>query len=122
MIEEKTLHESADALERATMDRHRAYRSLIEELDAVDWYTQRIDATNDKDLEKILTHNRDEEKEHAAMLIEWLRRRDPALDARLRAYLFTEAPIEAIGAIQQGDPPAGSQLNIGSLRASGRGA
>ena len=86
-------HESVDDLRAETRDRHRAVVSLLEELDAVDWYDQRIDATGDDALRGILRHNRDEEKEHAAMLLEWLRRRDSTWDALLRQYLFTERPI-----------------------------
>jgi ferritin-like protein len=78
------------------VDRHRAISSLMEELEAVDWYDQRIDATSDPDLADVLRHNRDEEKEHAAMVLEWLRRRDPVLDRHLRRYLFTEGSIVAI--------------------------
>jgi hypothetical protein len=65
------LHEAADDLRSETRDRHRPIVSLIEELDAVDWYDQRIDAAEDETLREILRHNRDEEKEHAAMLLEW---------------------------------------------------
>jgi hypothetical protein len=65
----------------------------MEELEAVDWYDQRVDAAQDEELRAILAHNRDEEKEHAAMLLEWLRRHDPALDKELRAYLFSKKPI-----------------------------
>jgi len=87
------LHESSEVLKPQTVDRHRAIVSLIEELEAVDWYDQRVDAAGDGDLRAILAHNRDEEKEHAAMLLEWLRRRDPQLDRQLRKYLFTDKPI-----------------------------
>jgi uncharacterized protein len=87
------LHEAADALRAATIDNHRAYRSLIEELDAINWYTQRVDAAADPSLAALLAHNRDEEKEHAAMVLEWLRRRDPVLDRHLREYLFSEGAI-----------------------------
>jgi len=90
------LHEQASSLRPETIERHRAIVSLMEELEAVDWYDQRADATEDEDLRAILEHNRDEEKEHAAMALEWLRRRDPALDAVLRQYLFTEGPITGI--------------------------
>lgn len=72
---------------------HRAITSLMEELEAVDWYNQRIDACKDEELKAILTHNRDEEKEHAAMVLEWIRRRDPVLDKELRETLFTDTPI-----------------------------
>jgi len=72
---------------------HRAITSLMEELEAVDWYNQRVDAATDPELGGILAHNRDEEKEHAAMVLEWIRLRDPAFDKELRDYLFTEGPI-----------------------------
>ena len=90
------LHESAEWLDEATIDRHRATTSLVEELEAADWYDQRVKATNDPSLAAILAHNRDEEKEHAAMTLEWLRRRDEALDRHLRTYLFTDEPITEI--------------------------
>jgi ferritin-like protein len=72
---------------------HRAIISLMEELEAVDWYQQRIDVCKDEELRKILEHNRDEEKEHAAMVLEWIRRRDPKFNDELKDYLFTEEPI-----------------------------
>ena len=87
------LHEPADALRPETMDLHRAIVSLMEELEAVDWYNQRVDAASDEALAKVLAHNRDEEKEHAAMTLEWIRRHDPKFDEHLRTYLFTEGDI-----------------------------
>lgn len=87
------LHEPAELLDDAVIDHHRAIRSIMEELEAVDWYDQRVAATKDPELAAVLAHNRDEEKEHAAMTLEWLRRRDPALDQHLRTYLFTEGSI-----------------------------
>ena len=90
------LHEPADLLDEATIDHHRAVTSLCEELEAVDWYDQRVKATADATLAAVLAHNRDEEKEHASMTLEWLRRRDPALDRHLRTYLFTSDPITEI--------------------------
>src|SRR4029079_8416198 len=87
------LHESEERLSAATRDMHRAIVSLMEELEAVDWYQQRMDATDDGELRDILRHNRDEEKEHAAMVLEWIRRRDKAFDTKLREYLFTEGSI-----------------------------
>ncbi|MEX0709442.1 MAG: encapsulin-associated ferritin-like protein [Woeseia sp.] len=86
-------HEPVDELSDETRDMHRAITSLMEELEAVDWYNQRVDACKDKELAEILVHNRDEEKEHAAMVLEWIRRRDPVLDKELRKALFTEKPI-----------------------------
>jgi ferritin-like protein len=90
------LHEDHDQLRPATRDRHRAIRSIMEELEAVDWYDQRADATADETLAAVLRHNRDEEKEHAAMTIEWLRCHDAVFDRMLRTYLFTDAPITEI--------------------------
>jgi ferritin-like protein len=88
-----TYHESLEKLTPKTLELHRALISLIEELEAVDWYQQRVDATNDDDLRDILAHNRDEEKEHAAMILEWIRRNDPAFDHELRDYLFTKGKV-----------------------------
>jgi ferritin-like protein len=82
-----------DGLSEQTKDMHRAIVSLMEELEAVDWYEQRIANASDPELAAILRHNADEEKEHAAMVLEWLRRRDDELDRQLRTYLFTSAPI-----------------------------
>lgn len=75
-----SLHEPEEKLKPGTIDRHRAIVSLMEELEAVDWYDQRVDAADDDELRAILAHNRDEEKEHACMTLEWLRRHDPKLD------------------------------------------
>lgn len=90
-----TLHEDRELLTGETLEGRRAIISLMEELEAIDWYSQRIDAAEDPQLVAILTHNRDEEKEHAMMTLEWLRRRDPALDAQMRTYLFTDGDILA---------------------------
>jgi hypothetical protein len=86
-------HEPIDKLSAETMDMHRAITSLMEELEAVDWYNQRMDAATDPELKRILQHNRDEEKEHAAMVLEWIRRRDPKLDHELRDVLFKDGEI-----------------------------
>jgi len=119
-VSSETLHEDRTALGAAVIDRHRATVSLMEELEAVDWYDQRIAATADDELRAVLTHNRDEEKEHAAMVLEWLRRHDPALDANLRKYLFTEAPLAALIAAEKAEPPApvapNGHLDVGDLR------
>lgn len=88
-----SFHEPVELLSAQTMETRRGVVTLLEELEAIDWYAQRIDATQDPQLKAILAHNRDEEKEHAMMALEWLRRRDPALDAQMRTYLFTEADI-----------------------------
>jgi ferritin-like protein len=89
--------------------------SVIEELEAVDWYDQRAQATDNEELRAILIHNRDEEKEHASMALEWLRRRDPVLDACLRKYLFTEGSITGREDAAEG-PSQGPTLGIGGLR------
>jgi len=89
----ETLHEDPEKLGPAVIDQHRAITSLMEELEAIDWYNQRAAVTTDDELRAILIHNRDEEKEHAAMVLEWLRRQDPKLDENLRKYLFKEGPI-----------------------------
>lgn len=120
-----SFHEPVELLSPDTMEMRRGIVSLMEELEAIDWYAQRIDATRDPQLKAILAHNRDEEKEHAMMALEWLRRRDPALDAQMRTYLFTE--VDIVDA-EEGEPDdtgepatdildAGGSLGIGSLRA-----
>ena len=86
-------HEPVEELSAETRDMHRAIVSLMEELEAVDWYNQRADACKDEDLRAILQHNRDEEKEHAAMVLEWIRRKDPMFSKELKDYIFTEKPI-----------------------------
>jgi ferritin-like protein len=115
------LHEPADLLDQATVDHHRAVTSLVEELEAVDWYDQRVKATDDSSLGDILAHNRDEEKEHATMTLEWLRRHDPVLDRHLRTYLFTSEPVtevevEAEAGGQGPGPEVSGSLGIGSLK------
>jgi ferritin-like protein len=89
-------HEPEDKLSNKTRELHRALNSLIEELEAVDWYQQRVDATENDELRDILAHNRDEEKEHAAMILEWIRRNDEAMAEELKTYLFTEGKITEI--------------------------
>jgi len=86
-------HEPVNELSDNTRDMHRAITSLTEELEAVDWYHQRVDACKDLELKAILAHNRDEEKEHAAMVLEWIRRNDASFDKELKDYLFTEKSI-----------------------------
>lgn len=86
-------HEPVSELTDATRDMHRAIVSLMEELEAVDWYNQRVDACKDPELKKILAHNRDEEKEHAAMVLEWIRRHDEFFAGELKERLFSEGPI-----------------------------
>jgi ferritin-like protein len=87
-------HEDESKLRPETKDLHRAIVSLMEELEAVDWYQQRVDACEDETLARILAHNRDEEKEHAAMVLEWIRRQDPKFDTELRKYLFSDTELD----------------------------
>ncbi|HET7267302.1 MAG TPA: ferritin-like domain-containing protein [Oleiagrimonas sp.] len=121
-----TLHEPGELLSAQTIESHRGFVSLMEELEAVDWYNQRVDASNDEQLKAILAHNRDEEKEHAMMVLEWLRRHDPVLDKEMRTYLFTEGDILAAEDAADTDdeddthdgtlPVGHGSLNIGSLK------
>lgn len=119
------LHEARGDLRPETLERHRGLVSLMEELEAMDWYQQRIDATGDPELRAVLAHNRDEETEHAAMSLEWMRRQDPVLDEHLRTYLFTSGSIVALEEEAEGDGGDGGgragdgSLGIGSLRGEG---
>ena len=116
MAQSAGLHEPGDQLSPQTIDRHRAITSLQEELEAIDWYDQRVEATSDATLAAVLAHNRDDEKEHAAMTLEWIRRRDPALDAELRKFLFTTEPITEVGTGDtDGDGAASPLVESGSL-------
>ena len=120
----EVLHEDANKLGPEVIDQHRAIVSLMEELEAVDWYNQRAKATSNPELRAILEHNRDEEKEHASMVLEWLRRSDPKLSEHLKTYLFTEGSLIAIEKADQGGGAGESgsgatsdgSLGIGSLR------
>ncbi len=122
-------HEPLSMLSGDVVDRHRVIVSIMEELEAVDWYDQRVEATTDESLAAVLAHNRDEEKEHAAMAIEWLRRHDDKFDEELRTYLFTEGPITEVeeAAMAGSEEPSErepeaarsgetSSLRIGSLK------
>ena len=86
-------HESLDKISPRTQDMHRAIVSLQEELEAADWYQQRADACDDGELRAILLHNMREEIEHAAMILEWLRRCHPDFGKHLQTYLFTTQAI-----------------------------
>ena len=119
----ETLHEDPGTLGPEVIDRHRAIVSLMEELEAVDWYDQRAKATANPELRAVLEHNRDEEKEHAAMALEWLRRIDPVFDRHLRTFLFSEGPITEIeaemteaGQQDETGTLGSDSLGIGSLR------
>jgi ferritin-like protein len=125
-------HAPYELLKPETQDMARALNSLQEELEAMDWYSQRIDVTHDEELRGILAHNRDEEREHAAMVLEWIRRRDPVWDAHPRTYLFMTEDIlteearkggealESPGRDKPAAPNGKPTLTFGSLRAEGR--
>ncbi len=122
-------HEPFDQLRDDTKDLHRALVSLQEELEAVDWYQQRVDAAQDPELKRILAHNRDEEKEHAMMVLEWLRRHDPTFDEHMRTYLFTSGDITALEEAETGGETGNaasstprSGLTIGGLTRDEGGA
>ena len=119
-------HEPYEVLSPETRDMHRAVVSLIEELEAIDWYQQRAEACGDEQLAEILLHNKREEMEHAMMSLEWIRRKLPDMDAHARTYLFTDGPIHELEEHEDGDEaqdePAkrlrasDGSLGIGSLR------
>jgi len=118
-----TLHEPVDKLQPDTPDIHRAIVSLMEELEAVDWYRQRADACSDEQLKAILEHNMNEEIEHAVMVLEWLRRRIPKIDKTLKTYLYTSGDVtkleEAVTeeeAPTQNNGPRQSRTTIGDLK------
>jgi ferritin-like protein len=122
-VSSEVLHERLEALTTETIDFHRAIVSLMEELEAIDWYQQRIDATGDTELKAVLGHNRDEEIEHAMMNLEWIRRRNAKVDAAARTYLFTDKPITEVEAEAEAEKGTGAEapadpgsLGIGSLR------
>jgi hypothetical protein len=110
----ETLHEERDVLGAEILDRHRAISTIMEELEAIDWYDQRIKASSDPELQAVLAHNRNEEKEHASMLLEWLRRHDPELDGHLRTYLFSQGSIREVK--EGGGGTSALGLSIGSLK------
>jgi uncharacterized protein len=86
-------HENYDDMSDDVLNFSRALKSLQEELEAVDWYMQRAQATKDDQLKRILLHNRNEEIEHAMMVLEYLRRMDPTFNKHMKTYLFTTADI-----------------------------
>jgi hypothetical protein len=108
-------HEPLELLSEGTRNLHRAIVSLMEELEAIDWYQQRADACSDPQLKDVLMHNQNEETEHAMMVLEWIRRHSERFDAAMKQYLFTEQPITAIE--EGGAPPSGAAtLGLGSLK------
>lgn len=124
----ETLHEPADVLSDETKNLHRAIVSLMEELEAVDWYQQRAEACTDDELRAVLTHNKNEEIEHAMMTLEWLRRRHPVFAENIDTYLKTNGPIVGVEAAALGrdggdggggssaSEPLAVSLGIGSLK------
>lgn len=106
--------EPYDKLSVSALDISRAITSLREELEAIDWYHQRVVTAENEELKRIMTHNMDEEKEHAAMLIEWVRRNMDGWDKELHDYLFTS---RALGAHEEAaaGTPSGEDLGIGKL-------
>ena len=112
-------HEPVELLSVATRDMHRAITSLMEELEAIDWYQQRVDASPDPELKSVLEHNKNEEIEHAMMVLEWIRRHSEHFDAAMRTYLFTKAPIvdlEKSAEAGGGTAPADGSLGIGRMK------
>jgi uncharacterized protein len=112
----EALHEEREKLGPDILDRHRAISTIMEELEAIDWYDQRIKGSSDAELQAVLLHNRNEEKEHASMLLEWLRRHDDEFSAHLKTYLFSQGPIREVKTAAQGTAGAAGGLSIGSLK------
>lgn len=120
----ESYHEPIEKLSEKTKEMHRALVSVQEELEAVDWYQQRADASNDEELKGLLLHNMREEIEHACMVLEWLRRNHPDFAEQMRIYLFTDKPIleaeEEDGDVSQAEAKVASQplnkFTIGSLK------
>ena len=116
-----TYHEPYELIAAEVRDLHRAIVSLMEELEAIDWYSQRASACGDEELAKVLLHNRDEEVEHAMMVLEWIRRRDPVFDRFAREYLFTDRPlleVEEAAEKKEAESPdkRDDHLGVGSLK------
>jgi ferritin-like protein len=128
----ESLHEAPELISEETKNMHRAIVTLIEELEAVDWYQQRADGCSNKELREVILHNKNEEIEHAVMTLEWIRRNSPQFDEQLRTYLFSDKPLVGIeeedtGKSGDGDggrpettpgkaAPARGSLGIGSLK------
>ena len=110
----EVLHEEREKLGPEILDRHRAISTIMEELEAIDWYDQRIKASANAELQAVLLHNRNEEKEHCSMLLEWLRRNDAEFNTHLKTYVFSQGPIREVAAA--GTAGGGGSLAIGSLK------
>jgi uncharacterized protein len=117
----ESYHEASELLSETTKNMHRAIVSLKEELEAVDWYQQRAEACSDDELRAVLLHNKNEEVEHAMMVLEWIRRHDPTFDVNITRYIKSSGPITAVEAAAEagakgavaGNP---TSLGIGSLK------
>ena len=107
-------HEPPNEMSDESRDITRALISLKEEIEAIDWYNQRIENTSDEALKDILSHNRDEEIEHACMAIEWLRRNMPGWDENMKTYFFKEGDITELEDEEEGDQR--SDLGLGKLK------
>lgn len=108
----ESYHEPPELLSAETLDVHRALATVIEELQAVDWYHQRWEAATDAALKEVIIHNRNEEIEHATMGLEWLRRRMPEFDVQFRTYLFTSKPITEVEEAAEAGGDAGADLGL----------
>jgi ferritin-like protein len=119
----ETYHEPLELIPEETRNLHRAIVSLIEELEAVDWYNQRAGACSDPELKAVLMHHRNEEIEHAMMNLEWIRRNEPVFDKNLHTYLFSKGPITEVEVASKdgggGGAEGGGSLGIGSLKDGG---
>jgi ferritin-like protein len=121
----ESYHEPLELIPEETRNMHRAIVSLIEELEAVDWYGQRAGAASDPELKAVLLHHRNEEIEHAMMNLEWIRRNDASVDEHMRTYLFAKGPITQIEENATGKngggetAPRAESLGIGSLKGGG---
>jgi hypothetical protein len=113
------LHEPRDELPAEILDEHRAITSLIEELEAVIWYHQRAACAGDGEIKSVLEHNRNEEIEHAMMLLEWLRRNFPGFQEHMETYLFQSAPITQIEEEETGGEGSSGQAGGGAAAAQG---
>ena len=119
----ESYHEPLELLSEATRNLHRAIVSLCEELQAVDWYHQRAEASSDDELRAVITHNENEEIEHAMMNLEWIRRHSTVFEANIKKYLGSTGSIIAVESAARGEASAASTtpsggLGIGSLRGS----
>ncbi len=113
----ESYHEGPDTLSEEAKDLHRAIVSLTEELDAIDWYGQRAEVTPNESLRAILIHHRNDEIEHAMMLLEWIRRKSPMFDANMRRFLFSQESIVDIEKAKgEQAPRLVASPRIGSLK------